>query len=144
VKISDAVEKYEDGKILYVVKEIDIRWDTMRFLNTTITPAKYVVDSEGATLWAPVKHLRKIDSPKGTGLYSDKLSSTDTQYRCFQTPKEAEVWKVIELQNLETKVDEHLEEMKKKTKNKIKKLKQKEQFDDYLEKYPEEFLKVMR
>jgi len=144
LKISEAVDKYEDGKILYVVKEIDIRWDTMRFLNTTITPAKYVVDSEGTTLWAPIKHLVKIESPDGTGQYSSKIGSKDTSYRCFQTEKEAEVWKVIELQNLEEKVDEHLEEMKKKTKNKIKKMKQKEQFEDYLDKYPEEFLKVMR
>ena len=144
MKISDALDKYEDGKVLYVVKEIDIRWDTMRFLNTSITPAKYVVSSEGTTLWAPVKSLRQIEAPKGTKNYLGKLDTKNVEYRCFQTEKEAEVWKVIELQSLEETVDEHLAEMRKKTKAKIKKLKQKEQFEDYLEKYPEEFLKVMK
>lgn len=143
MKLTDALDKYEDGRILYVVKEIDIRWDSMRFLNTTITPAKYVVDSEGTTLWAPVKNLRKIDSPAGTGSYSSKLTASDKQYRCFLTEKEAEVWKVIELQGLEEKVDKHIEDMKIKTKKKIKKIHQAEQFEEYLEKYPEQFLKVI-
>ena len=142
--ISTALDKYEDGKILYVVKEIDIRYDTMRFLNTTIQPAKYVVDSEGTTLWAPVKHLIKLDSPDGTGQYLPKLSSTDIQYRCFQTEREAEVWKVLELQGLSEKVDKHINEMRSKTLKKIKKIHQAEKFEYYLEKYPEEFLKVMK
>lgn len=144
MRISDALDKFDDGQTLYVVKEIDIRWDTMRFLNTTITPATYAITISGSTLWDSRKVLTKVNLPSGTGQYSDKLTSSATKYRCFKTQKEAEVWKIIELHQLEDKVEKHIDDMKKKTKNKIKKLHQKEKFDEYLEKYPEEFLKVIR
>lgn len=143
MKIVDALDKFADGTILYIVKEIDIRWDTMRILNTTIVPAKYVVDSEETSLWAPVKHLKRLELPKGTGHYIDKIYSSNKEYRCFQTETEAEVWKVIELQGLDNKVDDYIETMKHKVKKKIKSIKQHEQFDNYLTKYPEQFLKVI-
>ena len=57
--------------------------------------------------------------------------------------KDAEVYKVLEFQTLEDKVDAYIDQLKEKTAKKLKKLKHQEKLEDYILKYPESFIKVM-
>lgn len=147
MNVRDIVDKNAIGTHIYVVKPMRISWGSMRFENTNIVYATYVVVESGGTpgLWgtnvSPI--LKPVDLPEGTKKFPTFLNRNDDEYQCFLTPEEAEIWKVIELQDLEDKVVKHIELMKDKTKRKIKKLKQKERLDDYFQKYPEKFLKVM-
>lgn len=145
MRASDIIEKSNLGDTVYVVKPMLIRWNSMRFEHTSIVCAKYVVVlPKDVGFWGNTDNMLKaIDLPDGTKNYPSYISSSDKEYQCFYTPEEAEVWKVLELQDLEHQVDEHIATLKEKTKKKIKQLKQKEKFDEYLEKYPDKFLKVM-
>ena len=147
MKVSEIFEYAKVGDYVYVVKPIFIRWSTMRFENTKIVYGTYVVDEPPATtFWNNTDcSLTAVNLPTGTKKFSTSLSvyGPTNLYECFLTPEEAEVWKIIELQNLEQKVEEYIEQLNKKTQNTIKKLKNKEKLEAYLEKYPEAILKVI-
>lgn len=144
--VRDILDKVSIGDEVFVVKPIKIRWESMRFDHTNIIYAKYVVIEQMTPgLWGTnsTNFLRVVDMPSGTKQYVTNIFSNNTEYRCFLTKEEAEVWKVLELQNLESIVDEHIKTLREKTQKKIKKIKLEEQFESYLEKYPDTFLKVM-
>ncbi len=146
MKVRDIIDKTSVGDEVFVVRPMNIQWKSMRFENTSIVYAKYVV-SEDITpgLWGTnAKNILKaIYLPEGTKQYPPYLRSDNIEYQCFKTKEEAEVWKVIELQQLEKQVEQHIQELLEKTQKKIKKIKIEENFDKYFEKYPEKFLKVM-
>lgn len=144
----EIINKASVGDKVYVVKQTVIRWNTMRFENTNIIYGTYIVEERlhknhnGTTIIN--RYLSSIDLPKGTKTYSSVISERITdEYQCFFTPEEAEIWKVVELQDLEKKVEDHIEKMRLKTIAKIKKLKQKEKLALYLDKYPDQVIKVL-
>ncbi len=141
--VSQAISNYDIGTKFYVIKEIDIRWGSIRFYNTGITPATYVsYPAAELSLYGDNTQLIKVDSPQGTKNYPDNFFK-DESLHCFLTAKEAEVWKVVELQGLDDMVAEHLVELEKKTTKKLKDLKKKINIQDYIDKYPDELLKVL-
>ena len=140
---TEAVTKYDIGTTFYVIKEVDIRWGSIRFYNTAIVPATYVsYPAAELSLYGDNIQLIKVDSPKGTKNYPDNFY-TDETLHCFLTAKEAEVWKIIELQGLDKMVSDHLAELEIKTTKKLKELKKTINIDHYIDKYPEEMLKVL-
>ena len=140
---TEAIANYPVYTEFFVIKEIDIRWGSIRFYNTTIEPATYVVaPTPDPTFYGVNKQLIKVASPDGTGLYPQNFS-VDKTLHCFLSAKEAEVWKVLELQGLDDIVEQHMEQLKLKTTKKLKTLKKKIKIDEYIEKYPEELLKVL-
>ena len=140
---TEAINKYDIGTTFYVIKEVDIRWGSIRFYNTNIIPAVYIsYPSEELSLYGNNVQLIKVDSPKGTKNYPDNFFK-DEKFHCFLTAKEAEVWKIVELQGLDKIVENHLEELKKKTTKKLKDLKKTINLDYYMDKYPDELLKVL-
>lgn len=137
--ISEMLKKVSVGDEVYVLKPLNIKWKTMRFESTNILFATYVVEQHRVTgLCLQAKHR-----PKGMLSFPTTMTGLYSEYQCFFTQEEAEVWKVVELQSLEDKVERHIAEMREKTLNKLKKLKQKEKLEHYLQKYPEHFIKVL-
>lgn len=146
MRVSEIIDKVSSGDLVYVVSPMNIRWNSMRFEQTSIVYATYVVvESESVDLWGNHRttYLKIVDSPVGTKNYPRTLSNGHDEYQCFKTKEEAEIWKIIELQDLEKRVNHHIELIKEKTSKKIKSLKRKERFDEYMEKYPDKFLKVL-
>lgn len=132
---------YDFGTEVYVVKKIDIKWNTMRFYNTDIKPTKYIVaESKDQSFFTPPKILKKEELGNN---HPTELKMYDTDYESFLSEKEAEIWKIVELQGLDDLVNEHIESLKQKTENKLKKLKKSLKLDEYIEKYPETVLKVI-
>jgi len=128
--------------MIYVVKPIIIRWNSLRFDNANIIYATYIVEqAQNGVL--ENKCLKFITRPTGTKNYDREINNNNSEYQCFLTPEEAEVWKVLELQEIEDKVENYISTLREKTLNKIKKIKQKEKLSEYLEKYPSVFLKVL-
>jgi hypothetical protein len=146
MKVRDILDRVDVGTEIFVVKPVVIRWESMRFDYTKIVFAKYVVVENTSTgLWGTNSEnfLKVVDMPEGTKQYTPNIMSNNIDYNCFLTKEEAEVWKVIELHNLEKVVDDHIKTLREKTQKKIKKIKVDECFETYLEKYPDAFLKVM-
>jgi uncharacterized protein (DUF885 family) len=90
----------------------------------------------------PSRALVRMYTPDGTKKYHEFFKS-DKTYHCFLTKEEAIAWKLVELNNLEQVVEDHLEMLKVKTKKKLSALKKKIKFDEYLKKYPDQVLKVV-
>jgi hypothetical protein len=146
MNVGDIVNKANPGDEVFVVQPMIVRWGSMRFENTAIVQATYVVgDDPDNGLWGNNRthHLKAKELPTGTKKFPQRIYTNDHDFQCFFTREEAEVWKIIELQDLEQKVEDHIIELKKKTQKKIKTLKRKEKLDEYLEKYPEKFIKVL-
>lgn len=144
--VRDILDRVQVGDVVFVVKPIKIRWESMRFDNTNIIFATYTVKNQlSLGLWGTnsSNYLTVTDCPAGTKQYMTNIFSNNNEYQCFLTREEAEVWKVLELQNLESMVDDHIKTLREKTQKKIKKIKLDEHFESYLEKYPDTFLKVM-
>ena len=146
MKVSEILDKTSIGDEVYVIRPIIIRWNSMRFENTSITYARYhVVEESNPSLWGSnASNMLKVSYlPMGTKQYPVQLCRDNLEFQCFKTKEEAEVWKVLELQRLESHVEKYIAEMLEKTKKKIKKIKVEESFDEYMEKYPEMILKVL-
>ncbi len=144
--IDAALKKYSVGTELFVIKEMVIRWNTMRFDNSNVVCGKYVViELDNSSLWGSnkVSILKAVDLPKGTKNYPKNLHSFLKEFHCFTSKTDAEVWKILELQDLEQKVNNHITLLKEKTLKKIKNIKQNKKFDNYIEKYPEVFLRIV-
>ena len=147
--IFEDLKKISVGSEVYVVKPILIRWSSMRFENTNIIFATYILEEKIRKNFLNgndciFHQLKSIEKPKGTLNYPDIIySNGSSNFKFFLTKEEAEIWKVIELQSLENQVEEYIKEMRKKTLKKIKSLKRKEKLNSYLEKYPEKVLKVL-
>jgi len=145
---ADLLQRASIGDKVYVVKPMEIRWKTMRFESTNIIYGTYVVaEVNNNGLWSGQPQLKMClkatHLPKGTLSYPKSIMNFEKYFQCFFSTKEAEIWKVVELQSLEAKVEAHIEEMRRKTLTKLKKLKQKEKLEHYLQKYPEQFIKVL-
>ena len=142
---SEILEKTKIGDKIFVIKPIEINWKNIRFSNTSITYAEYIIStSVDVGFWSNNSNVLKcIQTNEGTKNYPDIITSNNTLYQCFFTAKDAEVYKVLELQTLEDKVLAYIEQLKEKTAKKLKKLKHQEKLEDYILKYPESFIKVM-
>lgn len=142
---SEILEKTKIGDKIFVIKPIEINWKNIRFSNTSITYAEYIVsDSVDVGFWSNSFNILKcIHTNEGTKNYPNFITNKDLTYQCFFTAKDAEVYKVLEFQTLEDKVDAYIEQLKEKTAKKLKKLKHTEKLEDYILKYPESFIKVM-
>lgn len=144
--VNEALDKFPSNTKLYVIKTLNIRWNAMRFENTSIVSAEYIVlESENTALWGSNKSniLSATNLPEGTKNFLSTIDRFSKGYVCFTSKEEAEVWKILELQNMNSLVDDYIIQLKRKTDLKIKKLKHQEKLDEYLIKYPEVFLKVM-
>lgn len=143
--LRDIIDDVPVGTIVYVIKQITVQWESMRFDNTGIICGEYIVtERETQNLWSTNdNYLKAVNLPRGTKQYVTNLFSTNNEYQCFLTREEAEVWKVLELKQLEERVDSYIKLLKEKTEKKIKKIKIEANFEEYLEKYPEVFLKVI-
>ena len=143
--LKDLIDDVPVGTIVYVIKHIVVQWESMRFDNTGIICGEYIVtERETQNLWSTNdNYLKAVNLPRGTKQYVTNLFSTNNEYNCFLTREEAEVWKVLELKQLEERVDAYIKTLKEKTEKKIKKIKIEANFEEYLEKYPEVFLKVI-
>ena len=146
MKVHEMLEKTSIGDEVFVVHPMTIRWNSMRFENTSIVYATYVVEqrSDGGLWGSNLENwLVAVNMPAGTKKYPQRILMDDPTFQCFKTPQEAEIWKVIELQGLEKQVEEHVVSLLMKTQNKIDKLKAAENLEAYFDKYPETFLKVI-
>lgn len=143
--LRDIIDDVPVGTIVYVIKQITVQWESMRFDNTGIICGEYIVtERETQNLWSTNdNYLKAVNLPRGTKQYVTNLFSTNNEYHCFLTREEAEVWKVLELKQLEDRVETYIKTLKEKTEKKIKKIKIEANFEEYLEKYPEVFLKVI-
>lgn len=145
--ISEAVDKFPIGTIVYVIKELNVKWATMRFENTNIVCVEYMVSSPerySALFGTHATNVLSTDRfPRGAGNYNRYLERGTKGYLAFKTREEAEIYKILELTKIEEKVNEYIDTLKKKSENKIKQIKKIEKLSEYLEKYPEVFLKVM-
>lgn len=146
MKVIEMLSKTSIGDEVFVVQPMIVRWESMRFENTNIVYARYVVSERtNGGLWGTNAEnwLVAVDMPEGTKKYPQHILMDDPVFQCFKTPEEAEIWKVIELQGLEKKVDDHIVALREKTQKKITKLKATENLEKYFTKYPETFLKVI-
>jgi len=139
----EAIGKYEIGTKLYVFSEVDIRWESIRFYNTGLEPSVYIIDwYNEPNFYSSSLQLIRIYAPDGAKRMH-KNFSVDEKYHCFLTREEAEAWKIVELNGLEERIESHLETLKIKTKKKLSSIKKKIKFDEYVEKFPSEVLKVI-
>lgn len=145
--ITETVDKFPIGTIVYVIKELNVKWATMRFENTTIICVEYIVSSPerySALFGTHATNVLSTDNfPKGAGNYHRYIERGTKGYLAFKTREEAEIYKILELETIQEKVDDYIETLKKKSENKIKQIKKIEKLSEYLDKYPEVFLKVM-
>lgn len=146
--VREIIDKASYGDKIYVIKPITIRWSSMRFENTNIVYATYILNEQehmspygGNTIH---RSLKSIDQPKGTKTFPTVITTTmSTDFQCFFTPEEAEIKKILELKDLEKNVEDYINELRQKTVNKVLQLKQNERLTEYLTKYPEHFIKVL-
>lgn len=142
--VSDVLKKYPIDTKIFVIKKIKIHWSSIRFDNTNITPATFVIAyDQNQSFFNSLTILKLIDSPLGTKSYHTRLTGHADEYECFKTQEEAEIWKIMELQTLEQLVNDHIDSIKIKTEKKLKAIKTKEKLDEYIQKYPDLVLKVM-
>lgn len=127
------------GDELFATKSIDIKWGSMRFYNAHIEPVTYTVRND--------KKLDISYRPKGVGGFptpiDQRIYTNLSNLYLFSTKEEAEIWKLLEWNNIEERANEHFEEQRKKIHTKIKKIKHTEKLNDYIEKYPDKLIKVM-
>jgi len=143
VFVDKILKKSDLGDTIYVVKPITIRWQTPSFDNTNVVCAKYTVVEQILSFWnKPEKILAAYDLPRGTKRFNKCIYNYDRFYQCFFSAEEAEIWKIMELQQFETMVNQHIEIIKTHANKKIKKIKQ-QKFNERIEKFPETVLKIM-
>lgn len=146
MNLAEILNVSEIDDIVYVVKTIKINWTHMIFNSTKVVVAEYKVEPfNDPSLWGAHRsnHLVYSKLPEGTKNYPSYFNIDHNEYQFFKTQKEAEIWKILELQDLENKVNEYITKLQEKTNKKIKSLKKSEQLDEYIEKYPEIILKVI-
>lgn len=127
-------KKRADGSSIYAVIKVDIKWASMRFYNTAIDVARY-----------SIVHDKCLILENGSSKFLNRIDHTNSaaNMEFFTTLEEAECFKILELNEIEKKVDEHISDLRSKTLRKLKKLKEKEKLDEYIQKYPHHMLKVV-
>lgn len=142
--VSETLEKYPLDFEIYVIKKMKIHWNSIRFDNTSVEPAKFIIAPKSVqTFYSMNTILLNSDTSKYNNYNKWIDEKNDSEYECFLTAEEAEIWKILELQELDTLVNTHIESIKKKAEKKIKSIKAKQNLDEYIQKYPELILKVM-
>ena len=84
---SEILEKTKIGDKIFVIKPIEINWKNIRFSNTSIAYAEYMISaSVDVGFWSNNSNVLKcIQTNEGTKNYLNIITSNNTLYQCFFT-----------------------------------------------------------